>query len=301
MVVRHLFASALLSVGLATRAGTQTYGWPHPRTSRAEESPYRHLKEEWWTCDQVQNHWDLLAELVGLNEIYDVEVGPDDRVSLLTRGGRVAVVTSSGETISDWHSFTSENDDVDLAVASSGIHYVADGYWEVEMWSPDGVQLGLFGEDDYDQSSADGEFTYPTGVAVSSAGRVFVVDSGNYRIQEFSEGGQYVSQWSRPEWSELRAPRKIAITNHDEIVVLAGNDWVEQYGLDGAPLAAWQLPPMSGGYAPRGSDVEVDEARHVYVSDPPNGRILEFDGDGGFLGEWSRPVWSAVACGDWLR
>ena len=37
--------------------------------------------------------------------------------------------------------------------------------------------------------NGDGQFIYPTGVAVDSSGNVYVADTGNHRIQKFKSNG----------------------------------------------------------------------------------------------------------------
>lgn len=43
--------------------------------------------------------------------------------------------------------------------------------------------------------SGNGQFNHPLGVAVDTAGNVYVVDSGNYRIEKFTSNGAFLSQW----------------------------------------------------------------------------------------------------------
>jgi tripartite motif-containing protein 71 len=50
------------------------------------------------------------------------------------------------------------------------------------------IQWGSYG-------TAEGEFSYPNGITVDSNGQVYVVDSGNSRIQKFDADGNYLLQW----------------------------------------------------------------------------------------------------------
>ena len=44
------------------------------------------------------------------------------------------------------------------------------------------------------EGSGDGQFYFPRGIAVSDTGHVYVVDSGNHRIQRFDAYGNYQLQ-----------------------------------------------------------------------------------------------------------
>src|SRR5438445_6031610 len=45
------------------------------------------------------------------------------------------------------------------------------------------------------QGGGDGQFANPTGVAVDGSGHVFVADSGNDRIQKFTNTGTFLTKW----------------------------------------------------------------------------------------------------------
>ena len=56
--------------------------------------------------------------------------------------------------------------------------------------------------------------------AVDSGGNVFVVDSGNKRVEELSPTGQYVAQWDGPGFKFVS---KIALDDHGNMYVSVGS------------------------------------------------------------------------------
>jgi hypothetical protein len=67
-----------------------------------------------------------------------------------------------------------------------------------------------------------GQFSSPTGLTVDSKGNVFVVDSGNCRIQELSSIGKYLAQWLGPEACFVFTS-KIALDDHGNMYVSVGS------------------------------------------------------------------------------
>ena len=68
-----------------------------------------------------------------------------------------------------------------IATDASGDVYVT-GSSRVQEFSPSGAFLRQFGS----PGSGNGQFLYPSGIAVDSSGNVWVLDTFNYRVQEFS-------------------------------------------------------------------------------------------------------------------
>jgi hypothetical protein len=92
-----------------------------------------------------------------------------------------------------------------------------------------------------------GELRRPTGLAVDPAnGDVYVVDSGNARIQRFNVAGRFVAEWG----------------------VGGGRESDEDQG-DGGAIAIDPRPPHD-----------------VFVADTPRNRVLRFRSDGRFVRGW---------------
>ncbi len=57
----------------------------------------------------------------------------------------------------------------------------------VQKFSPAGAFLSKFGS----YGSGDGQFSYPYGIAIDSAGNIYVADTNNNRIQKFNSAGRF--------------------------------------------------------------------------------------------------------------
>ena len=120
----------------------------------------------------------------------------------------------------------------DVAVDAEGNIYVADAYnHRIQKFSPEGEVLdkwgGLFGWGM--AGSRRGWFRVPSGIAVDTAGRIFVADSANHRIVALSPKGHVLDEWNMDIPTELFSPSRVTIgpegrifatdTAHDRILV----------------------------------------------------------------------------------
>jgi hypothetical protein len=144
------------------------------------------------------------------------------------------------------------------------------------------------------EGSGDGDFKEPSGVAVNEVmlgdvGDVYVVDTGNNRVERFSAEGAYLSQFnggSTPA-KEFSSPRAIAVDNSgngldpangDVYVADTGHGVIDKFTSEGVYLG--QLTERSGG-APFGElhGVAVDREGNVWVSEG-GGNVDEFSDTG---------------------
>jgi DNA-binding beta-propeller fold protein YncE len=102
-----------------------------------------------------------------------------------------------------------------IAVASDGTIFVADGHGgesnaRVVKIAADGTVIKSWGK----KGSAPGEFNEPHGIALDSAGRVFVADRVSSRIQIFDADGKFLAQWK-----QFGRPSAVFIDKNDVIYV----------------------------------------------------------------------------------
>ncbi len=89
-----------------------------------------------------------------------------------------------------------------------------------------------------------GQFWYPWGSAVSAVsadGTVYVLDTGNDRIQKFDPNGTFITAWGTDGSNngEFDAPRGIAVDSDDNVYVAdSGNNRVRRFAPGGPAVIA---------------------------------------------------------------
>jgi sugar lactone lactonase YvrE len=102
-----------------------------------------------------------------------------------------------------------------VVVAPNGDIYVADGHGgntndRIVKFNKDGKFITAWGK----HGKAQGEFDTPHGIALDSAGKVYVADRSNNRVQVFEPDGKFVA-----EWKQFGRPSDVAIDKNDTIYV----------------------------------------------------------------------------------
>jgi ABC-type branched-subunit amino acid transport system substrate-binding protein/sugar lactone lactonase YvrE len=187
-----------------------------------------------------------------------------------------------------------------LAVDDRGNVYVADSSnHRIRVIRSDGTVSTLAGDGGAghrDGPAVQAQFYYPTGVAVDTAGVVYVADTGNNRIRAISSEGMVTTlagsgergfQDGPPDQAQFDGPFRLTVGLGGSVYV-ADSAWIEWRGNhavrriapDGtvSTVAGTGWPGLADGTAAEvglyfPEDVAVDEAGNVYVAESSTGRI----------------------------
>ena len=205
-----------------------------------------------------------------------------------------------------------------VAVDSAGNVYVADTYNStIRKVSGAGVVTTLAGNPAL-SGSADGQnaaalFNYPSGVAVDSAGNLYVADTGNHTIRKVTSGGMVTTLAGSAGQSgsadgtggaaQFNLPNGVAVDGAGNVYVAdSGNNMIRKVTSGGMVTTLAGNALLAGSMDgtntfalfdfPRG--VAVDGAGSVYVADSDNdtirkvtggGMVMTIGGSAGVIGE----------------
>jgi len=133
-----------------------------------------------------------------------IKFSPDGKV-LMTLG-------TPGVAGADEHHFNAPSD---IVVAPNGDIFVADGHGgdtnaRIVKFSKDGTFITAWGR----KGTGPGEFQTPHGIAMDSAGRLYVADRENDRVQIFEPDGKFVA-----EWKQFGRPSGVFVDKQDMLYV----------------------------------------------------------------------------------
>jgi DNA-binding beta-propeller fold protein YncE len=166
----------------------------------------------------------------------DVAVALDGSVYVAdTENNRIQKFTSEGVFVSQWGTQgTGEgefNNPTGIAVASDGSVYVADTDNDrIQKFTTEGTFVSKWGDEWYGEDeggdeefvgTGDGDLFSPKGVAVASDGSVYIADTYNNRIQQFTSEGVFVSTWGTEGTGDgqFSNPHGIAVASDGSVYV----------------------------------------------------------------------------------
>jgi len=142
--------------------------------------------------------------------------------------------------------------------------------------------------------SEEGQFKGPTGMAVDAAGRLYIADTGNDRIQVFNKRGRFIAAWGSAgkEEGNFGSPGDVAVDPAGNVYVVDPENFrIQKFDAEGDFLAAWGPDKVLGaGFIREPVGIAVDAAGTVYVADAWQALILKYDDSGNFITAWGDTI-----------
>ena len=192
----------------------------------------------------------------------------------------------------------------DTAIGKDGRLYVLGRSHEAE---PQGVRVtvcglegefyGVFGS----LGSGDGQFIWPTAIALDSQDRVYVSSEYQHRISIFDTSGTFLGKWGIRGHGdgELDGPSGLAFDGSDNLYVVDHrNNRIQKFTKEGQFLSGFGTEGSGDGEFNLPWGVAVDGKGDVYVADWRNDRIGRFSPEGKFVANYGT---SGRGDGEFLR
>jgi predicted membrane-bound mannosyltransferase/DNA-binding beta-propeller fold protein YncE len=141
-----------------------------------------------------------------------------------------------------------------------------------------------------------GEMDMPLGLALDASGNIYVVDSGNSRIQKFDPRGRPLAAVGVPGSApgQFNQPSDLAVDATGNVYVAdTWNHRIQKFNPDLTPALVWGKPTrdlVNPGpdqfWAPRG--IAIDQQGNILVADTGTHRIRRYAPNGAHLGDFGR-------------
>ena len=246
------------------------------------------------------------------NYPYDVAIESDERIYILLRSMRTAVIRvwffddaeRLPDTFEDIGSFGGDEGQYTWPVsiildAEKNIVVTDEALDRVTFFTRDGEVLRSWGT----PGSKQGQVSGPSGIAFNHNNNLLVSDSKNHRIQEFTPEGDSVGSWGRygDGPGELNMPWGIDTDVHGNVFVSDwGNDRVCKFTKEGEFVASFGEEGTGPGGLSGPSGIAVDKYGDIFVTDTGNDRVQLFNKEGRYVQQFIGDATLAMCARDYM-
>lgn len=146
---------------------------------------------------------------------------------------------------------------------------------QVNLFDLSGKRTGSFGK----QGAGDGEFNYPTHIALDRQGDVYVMDSLNFRVQIFNRTGKFITKFGGTGTSihDFVKPKGIAVDGDGNIWISDSlRNSIQVFNREGKLLLIFGRLGIARGEFNVPAGLFIDAKNKLYVGDSYNYRVQVF-------------------------
>lgn len=174
-----------------------------------------------------------------------------------------------------------------IAVDGDGNVYVADTWnHRVQKFDQDGNFVTMWGVFESTGGELGKPFAFygPRQVAVGQDGKIYVMDTGNKRVQAFNPDGSFFTQFGGGGVVEGRFDEPTGLAQDATGAWYIADAWnrrIQKFGLNNEFVAQWPIFGWAGNSVVNKPQMAADRLRGIiYATDPENYRVLAFGADG---------------------
>lgn len=131
-------------------------------------------------------------------------------------------------------------------------------------------------------------FNFPRDISIAPDGSVYIVDSNNHRVQQFSAQGEHIRTWGGYGLAagDFIYPQGIDIAPDGSVYIADfGNGRIQQFSAQGEFVRTWgRSGAISTNFRP--NDIAIAPDGSVYVTELVNSRIQQFSAQGDLIRSW---------------
>jgi DNA-binding beta-propeller fold protein YncE len=186
-----------------------------------------------------------------------------------SRAGKVQMVIGRSPGSND--SKDAFNEPTGIAFAANGDLFISDGYVNSRIikFNRDGDYLSHWGS----KGDGDGQFNLVHDVTLDAAGKVYVADRTNQRVQIFDASGKFLGKWTG-----IGAPWGLTYVAKENVIYMCDglNNRVIKLGLDGQIQGVLGSQGRIQGKFDFVHNIAVDSEGSIYVVEIKNWRVQKF-------------------------